>query len=228
MEKSEPSQPKSAFDSLLKKYKITNQIGAGGSSKVLAAKHRQTGQKVAIKVIEIKQKSDSYFFRKILREIIISRKLTEQTENSFSCKLLDIIFPDGIALEEDQNQSNEKDEVTSLCEQIGTLIKFTHIFLVFERQEGDLKRMLYDSNAQLQEQHVIVIIYNILCAINFIHSTGVIHRDIKPENILINANSHIQICDFGLSRCMPKIESEQVLKGSKKHPFIVASNDDDR
>lgn len=38
-----------------------------------------------------------------------------------------------------------------------------------------------------------------LCALNFIHSTGVIHRDLKPANVLVDENSHVRICDFGLS-----------------------------
>lgn len=35
------------------------------------------------------------------------------------------------------------------------------------------------------------------CALNYLHSKGVIHRDLKPENILIMASGHIQVTDFG-------------------------------
>jgi len=51
---------------------------------------------------------------------------------------------------------------------------------------------------------VIIILYNILCGMNFIHSANILHRDIKPANILINGECTIKICDFGLARTMPE------------------------
>ncbi|KAL7228575.1 hypothetical protein ACSBR2_007313 [Camellia fascicularis] len=34
-------------------------------------------------------------------------------------------------------------------------------------------------------------------ALEYIHSMGLIHRDIKPENLLLSAEGHIKIADFG-------------------------------
>lgn len=39
---------------------------------------------------------------------------------------------------------------------------------------------------------------------NFLHSINVIHRDLKPANFLIDSSCGVKICDFGLSRTMPK------------------------
>jgi len=40
----------------------------------------------------------------------------------------------------------------------------------------------------------------IILALEYIHSKGVIYRDLKPENILIDLEGHIRLTDFGLSK----------------------------
>ena len=54
----------------------------------------------------------------------------------------------------------------------------------------------------LEEQHMVIILYNILCSVNFLHSANIIHRDIKPANILINSECEVKICDFGMARTL--------------------------
>jgi serine/threonine protein kinase len=74
-----------------------------------------------------------------------------------------------------------------------------------DKGEGDLSSLMKDyKSIDLKEDHVVTIMYNILCAMNFIHSANIIHRDIKPGNILIDSSCAIKLCDFGLSRVMPK------------------------
>jgi serine/threonine protein kinase len=65
----------------------------------------------------------------------------------------------------------------------------------------DLETLLAQS-INFSEDHVKKIIYNILCALNFIHSANILHRDLKPSNILLDENCNVRICDFGLSRTM--------------------------
>ena len=73
-----------------------------------------------------------------------------------------------------------------------------------EYVDSDFRNMLNNSKAiQYDEIHVTTILYNILCALNLIHSANIIHRDIKPANILIDGECGVKICDFGLSRCLP-------------------------
>jgi 3-phosphoinositide dependent protein kinase-1 len=60
----------------------------------------------------------------------------------------------------------------------------------------DLLRRLgsFDENATLFYAS------EILSALDFLHTCGVIHRDLKPENILIGADWHILITDFGSAK----------------------------
>jgi serine/threonine protein kinase len=72
--------------------------------------------------------------------------------------------------------------------------------------ETDAKKLMESVKlgTEISEGHVIVILYNILCGIKFLHSANLMHRDLKPANLLINGYSEVKICDFGLARMMPE------------------------
>ena len=63
---------------------------------------------------------------------------------------------------------------------------------------GDLFSLLQNLHA-LSEEHVKVYTYQIVKALEFLHSHGIIHRDLKPDNILVAADGSLKLTDFGLS-----------------------------
>jgi len=60
--------------------------------------------------------------------------------------------------------------------------------------------MLVEGITTLTEDHVKVIMYNLLSSMRFFHAADVMHRDIKPANILIDHRCQIKLCDFGSAR----------------------------
>lgn len=74
-----------------------------------------------------------------------------------------------------------------------------------EYYESDLKAVMSiaPSIEDFTMDHALLILYNTLCALKFLHSANVLHRDLKPANILIDENCNIKVCDFGLSRTLP-------------------------
>eukprot|EP00906_Rhabdomonas_costata_P004305 RCo006385 len=76
---------------------------------------------------------------------------------------------------------------------------FDYLFIVMELMDHDLGSVL-QSGQPLTDQHVRYFIYQILCALFFIHKAGVIHRDITPSNILVTPKCDLKVCDFGLAK----------------------------
>ena len=76
---------------------------------------------------------------------------------------------------------------------------YTDVYMVMDLMETDLHRIIY-SRQPLTDEHVQFFVYQILRALKYIHSAGVLHRDIKPSNLLIDSTCDLKICDFGLAR----------------------------
>eukprot|EP00826_Nyctotherus_ovalis_P043693 TRINITY_DN4633_c0_g1_i21.p1 TRINITY_DN4633_c0_g1~~TRINITY_DN4633_c0_g1_i21.p1 ORF type:complete len:376 (-),score=102.83 TRINITY_DN4633_c0_g1_i21:20-1147(-) len=89
--------------------------------------------------------------------------------------------------------------------------KFNSISFVLELGELDIKKVLKSAHC-LEHFHVQRIIYDILLALKYMHSAGVIHRDLKPGNVLLYEDESVKLCDFGLARCVGRAYTEQETK----------------
>eukprot|EP00466_Bigelowiella_natans_P003290 jgi/Bigna1/58286/fgenesh1_pm.72_\ len=77
--------------------------------------------------------------------------------------------------------------------------KFNCLYIVFELMRSDLRKIIQSKN-KLEKLHHQYMTYQLLCGIKYMHSANIWHRDLKPANLLVNANSKLKICDFGLAR----------------------------
>lgn len=64
---------------------------------------------------------------------------------------------------------------------------------------GDLLNFVR-KRTKLNEPTAKYLFKQLLEGLKYIHSQGIIHRDVKLDNILLDANSIIKLCDFGVSK----------------------------
>jgi len=77
-----------------------------------------------------------------------------------------------------------------------------HLFLVMECMEGGELFERLTEVKRFCEHDAADAIWQMLLALNYIHSHGIVHRDIKLENFLYDkkGSSHLKLIDFGFSR----------------------------
>lgn len=52
---------------------------------------------------------------------------------------------------------------------------------------------------------------------DFLQNAGIIYRDLKPENILLDADFHIKLIDFGLSKWLRIGERTRTVCGTTEY-----------
>ncbi len=92
---------------------------------------------------------------------------------------------------------------------------FDTLYVVLELAESDLKKVI-KSAIHLQIKHIQTVVYNLLCAVKYLHSANVIHRDLKPANVLVNEDCSVKICDFGLARSISGVENSNIIINGRK------------
>ena len=79
------------------------------------------------------------------------------------------------------------------------------IYLVFEFMDTDLHAVIRANI--LEEVHKQYIMYQLLKALKYMHTAGMLHRDMKPSNMLLNSDCLVKVCDFGLARSIASMNS---------------------
>ena len=94
-------------------------------------------------------------------------------------------------------------------------------WLIMELMHGNLNERL--SGRQMNIKSVRSTISQVLRALKYLHSRGIVHGDIKPSNLMIDDRKRIKLGDFGLAR-RASDEDGSLLKGTTKYmaPEVVS------
>ncbi|ORZ20694.1 kinase-like domain-containing protein [Absidia repens] len=76
----------------------------------------------------------------------------------------------------------------------------THVFFVMDYAPGGELFRILRKNKSFSESTARFYAAEVLLAIEYLHHLDIAYRDIKPENILLDAQGHIKLADFGFSK----------------------------
>uniref|UniRef100_A0A7S2A6B0 Calmodulin n=1 Tax=Ditylum brightwellii TaxID=49249 RepID=A0A7S2A6B0_9STRA len=146
-------------------------LGSGVSGVVRKITHRETGEKFAVKCLDLGLVNTKEGLQQLREEIFIMCQLDH---------------PNIVKLEEVYESQKEIYLVQELC--LG----------------GELFDRLDDQpDYHYTEGQCARLVKQMLCAVRYIHSKGIIHRDLKLENFLFSDTTQdaaLKMIDFGLSK----------------------------
>ena len=95
-------------------------------------------------------------------------------------------------------QSLKAGDAQNVCKYHGSFLNGTRLWIIMDYCEGGSIRTLMKSG-RIEEKYIVIIIREVLIALQYIHKADIIHRDIKAANVLVTNDGRVQLCDFGVA-----------------------------
>ena len=169
-------------------YRIDDELVGGGMSRVFAATEHALGRKVVIKVLP-PELSAGVNRERFQREIQVAAQLQHpHIVPLLSAGRIDAANAAGTA----ETTGAPRSETAGESE----LLYYTMPFI-----EGESLRAAIARRGRLPVREVVRIMHDVVEALAYAHSRGVVHRDIKPGNIL-TIGSHALVTDFGVAKAL--------------------------
>jgi DNA-binding beta-propeller fold protein YncE/predicted Ser/Thr protein kinase len=74
------------------------------------------------------------------------------------------------------------------------------LYIAMRYVEGSDLRTLVRAEQRLDPARAAYIVSQVARALDAAHARGIVHRDVKPANVLLGANDHAYLTDFGLTK----------------------------
>ncbi|KAI5091903.1 casein kinase II alpha 1 subunit [Silurus meridionalis] len=164
-------------------YQLVRKLGRGKYSEVFEAVNITNNEKVVVKILKPVKK------KKIKREIKILENLRGGPN---IITLLDIV-KDPVTI--------KRSTLISLISSSGStpplVPELVHAPVAQITEEVDAQRQLYQT---LSDYDIRFYMYEILRALDYCHSMGIMHRDVKPHNVMIDhEHRKLRLIDWGLA-----------------------------
>ena len=75
-------------------------------------------------------------------------------------------------------------------------------FIVMEYVSGHSLGAIIAARGALDPNAATAVAFEVAAALAFAHRAGIVHRDVKPQNVLLSADGHVKVTDFGIATMM--------------------------
>jgi len=75
-------------------------------------------------------------------------------------------------------------------------------YLAMRLLEGQPLNQVLKQSGALPPERALHITEQVARALDYAHARGVVHRDVKPANIMVGADEHVTLMDFGIAKAM--------------------------
>ncbi len=82
------------------------------------------------------------------------------------------------------------------------------LYIITEFMQGGEMFFHLHREKRFSEEKTRFYVVEMVLAIEFLHKNKMLYRDLKPENIMVDANGHIKLTDFGLSKMVKKTKEK--------------------
>ncbi|XP_039634255.1 myotonin-protein kinase isoform X4 [Perca fluviatilis] len=163
-------------------FNILKVIGRGTFSEVAVARMRSTQQVYALKIMnkwDMLRRGEVHPHKPVL--IFMNKKTTKMT-----------------ACYQEEREVLLKGDRRWITELHYSFQDDNYLYLVMDYYVGgDLLTLLSKFGDRIPEDMARFYLAEMVMAIDSVHRLGYVHRDIKPDNILLTADGHIRLGDFG-------------------------------
>lgn len=91
------------------------------------------------------------------------------------------------------------------------------LFLVMDFLAGGELFFHLKRKGLILEHEARLYLAEMVLAVEFLHSMGVVHRDLKPENVLLHRSGHVCLTDFGLAKEVGDSSKVRTLCGTSEY-----------
>jgi serine/threonine-protein kinase len=74
------------------------------------------------------------------------------------------------------------------------------VAFVMEHIDGETLKEYLDRKGKLRDEEIRHIFSQMLDAVGYVHTKGLVHRDIKPSNFMIDKEGVVKLLDFGIAK----------------------------
>ncbi len=72
-------------------------------------------------------------------------------------------------------------------------------FVSGENINSYISKTLVGMASEIRQRKIVEMLYPVLNALDYIHSSGIVHLDIKPSNIMVEGGKNIRLMDLGIA-----------------------------